>query len=220
MNYEEKYKQALEAVDEILNSGLDSIPMSRLKLRLQPFFIELKESEDEKIRKALIRLIESATEGKYGISEFKVDGFCRDKLLTWLEKQKTSEEALQYLKENHSPSEMSDFQAAMNIAVAKSYDKGYNDALEKQGEKKPAWSEEDEETLNRIRTIVRNDNSSRVEDILWLKSLKDRYTWKPSKEQVDVFEFMIRSWAESGTLSPYGNVYNSIMSLLNDLKKL
>ena len=36
------------------------------------------------------------------------------------------------------------------------------------------WSEEDEKTLNRIRTIVRNDNSSRVEDILWLKSLKDK----------------------------------------------
>lgn len=36
------------------------------------------------------------------------------------------------------------------------------------------WSEEDEKTLNRIRAIVRNDNSSSVEDILWLKSLKGR----------------------------------------------
>ena len=38
----------------------------------------------------------------------------------------------------------------------------------------PTWSEEDEKTLNRIRAIVKNDNSSRVEDILWLKSLKER----------------------------------------------
>lgn len=53
-------------------------------------------------------------------------------------------------------------------------------ALEKQGHQNHnvncllSWSEKDEETLSRIRAIVRNDNSSRVEDILWLKSLKDR----------------------------------------------
>lgn len=38
---------------------------------------------------------------------------------TYKSDEKTSEEAIQYLKENHSPSEISDFQAAMNIAVAK-----------------------------------------------------------------------------------------------------
>ena len=57
-------------------------------------------------------------------------------ILSWLEKQRTSEEALQYVKDNHSSSEASDFQAAMNIAVAKAYDKGYNDGFKKQGEQK------------------------------------------------------------------------------------
>lgn len=47
MDYEEKYKEALETVQEILNSGSNSIMMSRLKLRLQSVFPELKESKDE-----------------------------------------------------------------------------------------------------------------------------------------------------------------------------
>lgn len=44
----------------------------------------------------------------------------------WQKEQddKQSEDALEYLKEHHSPSEVSDFQAAMNIAVAKAFDSG------------------------------------------------------------------------------------------------
>lgn len=87
-------------------------------------FPELKDSEDERIRKSLIDMLKN--DEKHYLKE-----------IAWLEKQKTSEEALQYLRENHSSSEMSDFQVAMNIAVAKAYDKGYNDGLEKQGEQKP-----------------------------------------------------------------------------------
>ena len=48
MEYKEKYEMALETIREILDSGSDSIKMSRLRLRLQSVFFELKESEDEK----------------------------------------------------------------------------------------------------------------------------------------------------------------------------
>lgn len=37
--------------------------------------------------------------------------------------------AMHYLEENHSPSEMSDFQAAMNIAVAKAYNAGMENQM-------------------------------------------------------------------------------------------
>lgn len=50
----EAYDRAIEGIQEILSSGQDSIKMSRLKLRLQGIFPELKESEDEKIRKGII----------------------------------------------------------------------------------------------------------------------------------------------------------------------
>ena len=42
-----------------------------------------------------------------------------------------SDKALKYVKENHSPSEVSDFQNAMNIAVAKAYDKAREEVIEK-----------------------------------------------------------------------------------------
>lgn len=47
MDYKEKYEQGLECIQEILSSGQEKIKMTLLKERLQPFFPELKESEDE-----------------------------------------------------------------------------------------------------------------------------------------------------------------------------
>ena len=41
-----------------------------------------------------------------------------------------SEQAMKYLHEHHSPSEVSDFQAAMNIAVAKAIDSTINKSIE------------------------------------------------------------------------------------------
>lgn len=41
-----------------------------------------------------------------------------------------SEQAMKYLQEHHSPSEVSDFQAAMNIAVAKAIDSVINKSIE------------------------------------------------------------------------------------------
>lgn len=46
MDYKEKYEMALEGIQEILGSGEDSIKMSRLQLRLQGIFPELKESQN------------------------------------------------------------------------------------------------------------------------------------------------------------------------------
>ena len=47
----------------------------------------------------------------------------------WQKKQ-TCEQAMKYLQEHHSPSELSDFQAAMNIAVAKAIDSTINKSIE------------------------------------------------------------------------------------------
>ena len=41
-----------------------------------------------------------------------------------------SEQAMKYLQEHHSPSEVSDFQTAMNIAVAKAIDSTINKSIE------------------------------------------------------------------------------------------
>lgn len=83
MDYKEKYEMALEGIQEILSSGENSIKMSRLKLRLQPFFPELKESEDEKVRKAVIAHIKDL---RFYDTYYSVTP---DEMIAWLEKQKT-----------------------------------------------------------------------------------------------------------------------------------
>lgn len=132
MDYEKKYEEALKKAKEIITYYKGCNRDEASIEDLETIFPELKESGDEKVIKWLTNLL--STMQYHHCDEDMEMG---NKALAWLEKQRTSEEALQYLKENHSPSEMSDFQVAMNIAVAKAYDKGMKDGLEKQGEQNP-----------------------------------------------------------------------------------
>ena len=84
------------------------------------------------------------------------------------------------------------------------------------------WSEEDEkmcqETIDWFEKkcfpyALESENPAR-ESIKWLKSLKGRITWKPSKEQMDA---LLGIMIESGF--DYID-YNTLESLYNDLKKL
>ena len=56
---------------------------------------------------------------------------------------------------------------------------------------KPAWSEEDKNVLEDIEEAIINYWHGDTQDILldWLKSLKERYTWKPSDEHYELEEF-------------------------------
>ena len=91
-------------------------------------------------------------------------------------------------------------------------------------EQDPAWSEKDEFILEIITSVLQvnfepNERFSGYEEYMnvdlinWLKSLKERYTWKPSDEQITSLDTAI-AWCigdkEKVTLK----------SLLNDLKKL
>lgn len=66
-------------------------------------------------------------------------------------------------------------------------------------EQKPAWSEEDEHTLQGvIDEIQANKNQAPDYDLAtydrflsWLKSLKTRYTWKPSDEQMEALKHYV-----------------------------
>ena len=81
-DYKEKYEMALETVQEILDSGADSIKMSRLKLRLQSVFSELKES-DEEIKEALIAHIKCNERNGYTL----LNNVSTSSMINWLEKQ-------------------------------------------------------------------------------------------------------------------------------------
>ena len=83
----EAYDEAIEGIQEILNSGEDSIKMSRLRLRLQGIFPELKnnEDEDERIRKGIISGMKALQEkGEY----IYFGNIPMDDVFAWLERQK------------------------------------------------------------------------------------------------------------------------------------
>lgn len=161
--------------------------------------IEPKESEDERIRKVLIRGIESVCKEE----EVFTEGFTRKQIVAWLEKQ-----------------------GSQNLA---------NSAKTCNVEWNPAWSEEDENMLacceiaiDFFKNLGKNSSGhphpnyfdldkkiypERVID--WLKSLKERYTWKPSDEQMRVLEDVKMRMSLDG----YG-LCPILQTLINDLKNL
>ena len=79
-------------------------------------------------------------------------------------------------------------------------------------EQKPAWSEEDEETMSGLLSFLLINTSDQWTNYgNWLKSLKERYTWKPSDEQMEALDEAVH-----GKISES----NALWYLYNDLKKL
>lgn len=86
----------------------------------------------------------------------------------------------------------------------------------------PAWSEEDERLLSKLQIYVDMecfDRECNGKDLLdWLKSLKERHTWKPSDEQIKTLLDAI-VYVEGCNSNFKGN--GSVLeNLYNDLKKL
>jgi len=176
MDYEKKYKEMKARVLEMGRGYVKGLDYSKPRQIAEYIDPELKESEDEKIRKWLIEYFDKIND--------EIDIQDRGKILAWLKKQNS------------------------NVDNAnKEYRRGYREGkqeildkyaeLEKQGEQKPAWSEEDENTIKVLMNIIRK--SEMIDSIIytdslkeklydWLKSLKQRYTWKPSDEQITVLE--------------------------------
>ena len=113
----------------------------------------------------------------------------------------------QYIKDNAD--------VLLKIAVEK-----FNSVQDVPFEQKTAWSEEDEKNTNRIIDAIKSvycieaiDGTYDFKKIFaWLKSLKQRCTWKPSDEQMEVLK-------EATNI--VGSKYKSCLnSLYSDLKKL
>ena len=137
-NYEQKYNKLVEAIkvlqktnpsDEgIQNWVNDNVP-------------ELAESEDDKVRKEIIAILQ------YKYEKFPNDPkYCNaPQWIAWLEKQ----------------------------------------------DQKPAWTEADDEELEIAVDALKG--AGQYDSANWLKSLKQRYAWKPSDEQIGVIEAVINN---------------------------
>ena len=96
MDYEKKYKDALEKARKLC-----SYPTTNFQSDLEDIFPELAESDDEKIRKALIETL------KYDAAEKCLNSFGINKFaaIAWLEKQ--------------APQEQDGFEAELNALLKK-----------------------------------------------------------------------------------------------------
>lgn len=170
MDYKKAYEEALEKA-RYIKENCDCVNAKDIGSLFEQVFPELKESEDEKIRKGLIK-------------------------------------GLSAMRDIHHHQTFSD--DAINIDYAIAW-------LEKQGEQKTAWSEEDEMFLyNIIKDIDQLKRASKIEqlsdvydkEISWLKSLKpqsnlydigynDGYSaakynhWKPTEEQMEIIGMIL-----------------------------
>lgn len=84
---------------------------------------------------------------------------------------------------------------------------------------KQEWSEEDEEMLNQVIEDIVKLAGPRVcyhKDVDWLKSIKDRYTWKPCDEQITVLHD-VAAYIDN---SIYPNQKDILVNLYLQLKKL
>jgi len=154
-------EEAIEIIKRNCTSGSD------LRKACELFIPELKESEDERIRKKIIRIIQV---GGYMSPEEK------DKAFVWLEKQGNLMKALQI----------------SNARIGELIEENYylKEQLEKQKEQKSEWSEEDEDKLMDILEMIKYADTLPPMDIpsctghlhpsneykeklsSWLKSLK------------------------------------------------
>ena len=88
-------------------------------------------------------------------------------------------------------------------------------------EQKIAWSEEDKNMLQNILECLKNGWSKLPTDILkyesWLKSIKERYTWRPSDEQMEALYTYIYNPQYFNSPDPRMELVESVYK---DLKKL
>ncbi len=212
-----------EAIEAVRNNWPDS-NYSMLREALQTLIPELAESEDEKIRKMLIEIV-NITPASLAIEN-------RSELLAYLEKQKEqkpvewSEEDLQHKSwilecladgKRKMPEYAEDFRAAYNWL------KSLRPQL-----KREDWTDEDsiaiKEIQNALQIYMINNGISeeqRKKLARWLDIHCKAYPipaklyphWKPSKEQMNALQAFV------GMIHPDAR-YNEVLSLLNDLKKL
>lgn len=213
-----------KAYDEALGKAKKLYEKGTITESIGYIFPELEKSENERVRKALLNeFIHLQSKG------YKFAGLEGEEIIAWLVKQGSVEEIVARCKKSwYNEGKIAGM--AEGLSDDEKYQQGWHDALEKQNEQNPAWSEDDERIALGIEQLC---NCASLLNILpvkinkvrqWLKSLKDRVQpqkqWKPSEEQMDALEHFVRSIGESGYASPYNANLKLVHSLLNDLKKL
>ena len=193
-------EQKAKAYDE----ALERAKKYKLKEDLiitQDLFPELKESEDERIRKNCIHFLE--LQKQHHAATFEIE-----ECIAWLEKQGDKEKDI---LEDAILDGNEDGLIAETIRYKN----------EKQGEQKPAWSEEDEElmkwsiiNLTELKDRFGEEYGKVGDCIDWLKSLRLQSQWKPSAFHLECITDAISMYKDRG-INAIG-----LKEILDELKKL
>lgn len=169
MNYKKKYKKALERAKDFMN-GEVHYALRRGENIMCWIFPELRESEDERIRKWLIRDIkQSLDDGVY--NDESIDS--AKEALAWLEKQGDSHKPT-WSEEDERMIEsiIRHLESQKNYQTNTTNIEQCQDWLKSLKPQKLEWSEEDKKLLNDAISLADECDDIELRD--WLKSLRDR----------------------------------------------
>jgi len=142
MDYKEKYENALERARVLMTKGYDVL--------MPEIFPELKESEDEKIRKVLVDFFKDYVKN----TSMYLENIDVHAILAWLEKQQ-SEKTNPYSGISFEYNGHTWGMCARDNGVDILLDKQLFKHFEKQSKQKPAeWSEEDVEMIDLLINIL------------------------------------------------------------------
>lgn len=161
MNYEQRLTKAKEAYKKCASNAE--------KRRLESIFPELKEPDDEKIRKQIISFLKEFEYDNYRNLDFS-------SWIAWLETHKYSEK---------------DLDEAYKCADKVQYTNGYDDA-KKEIEKKLDWSQNDDDMLDSA--IYFAHEYDRYELWCWLKSLKQKIGVEDEQKSLIKPKFNVGDW--------------------------
>lgn len=198
MDYEKAYKEALERAKKNYDTAQDLCEGSQIgvecfKNTLTNIFPELKESEDEKIRKGLIKGL-SAMRDIHHHQTFSDDAININEALSWLEKQANKDKLIK---------ELGEYKVKYTQEVLEKHINSMN-------------NKDDEQYLlvckNALAKYQTTDKWDAYIISNWLenklKSIKERTTWKPSDNELEVLRLAAE---KDGTC---------LMGLYQKLKKL
>lgn len=197
MDYEKKYKESLEKAKALICGETEMNAPVYYVDNIKDIFPELKESEDERIRKEIIKAV------NLYCSEYLRGTKVRDEMLAWLEKQKPVD-VLSDEERNKELSLSLQIQAYLNTACDELYAEGkplyskerlkdihecmkmwqklHNHYFYNVSELKPVeWSEEDETKLVNIIIMLKEGASHHftkddiTKGVSWLKSIVQKY---------------------------------------------
>ena len=202
MTQEEKAEAYSKAVEKAKQEYSITTSEDR-KQWLEELFPELRESEDERIRKEILNYIDKATGCKRWVAWLEKQG--EQKSFDYENANIPQKDSTWGEEDKHWLQKVIDFMNHPDLIKATptlakdtiNWLKSLKDRVQPQS--KQEWSEEDESNFQGIIDVIK-ENKHHTTDyehmtyyklLSWFKSLKNRYVWKPSDEQMKALDWAL-----------------------------